>query len=164
MEPAQASPQTPGRQSSDFCWVGPCAPFLANRGVRSKSRTPESSGGVLDHLCAMPGWSCCARLKPLPTSSVSLRHSIQHFFHKSSGGIGTTWISRPCFAHILALPLMFPPDPYSLRRGDDGDLLPHDTLNLMERLTRAERESKGSEGTTLNTSPLPQDSDSADIP
>ncbi len=60
-----------------------------------KSRTPESSGGVLDHLCAMPWWSGCARLKPLPTSSVSQGHSIQHFFHESSGSIGTTGISRP---------------------------------------------------------------------
>ena len=46
----------------------------------------------------------------------------------------------------------------------DGDLSPHDTLNLVERLTRAEQESKGEDGTTLNSSPLPLDSDSADIP
>ena len=164
MEPAQASPQTPGRQSSDFCWVGQCAPFLANRGVRSKSRTPESSGGVLDHLCAMPGWSGSAQLKPLPTSSVSQGHSIQHFFHESSGSIGTTGISRPYVAHIHALTLMCPPDLSSLKWGDDGDLSPHDTLNLVERLTRAEQESKGADGTTLNSSPLPLDSDSADIP
>ena len=61
-------------------------------------------------------------------------------------------------------PLMCPPDLSSLKWGDDGDLSPHDTLNLVERLTRAEQESKGSDGTTLNSSPLPQDSDSADIP
>ena len=61
-------------------------------------------------------------------------------------------------------PLMCPPDLSSLKWGDDGDLSPHDTLNLVERLTRAEQESKGSDETTLNSSPLPQDSDSADIP
>ena len=73
-------------------------------------------------------------------------------------------------SHVLMLrkylpyPLMCPPDLSSLKWGDDGDLSPHDTLNLVERLTRAEQESKGSDGTTLNSSPLPQDSDSADIP
>ena len=164
MEPAQASPQTPGRQSSDFCWVGPCAPFLANRGVRSKSRTPESSGGVLDHLCAMPGWSDCAWLKPLPTSSVSHGYSIQNFFRESSGSIGTTGISASLICKKCTSDLMCPPDISSLKWGDDGDLSPHDTLNLVERLTRAEQESKGADGTTLNSSPLPLDSDSADIP
>lgn len=154
MEPAQASPQTPGRQSSDFCWVGPCAPFLANRGVRSKSRTPESSGGVLDHLCAMPGWSGCAQLKPLPTSSVSQGHSIQHFFHESSGSIGTTGISASLVCEEFTSDLMCPPDISSLKWGDDGDLSPNDTLNLVEKLTRAEQESKEAGGATLNSSSL----------
>ena len=54
---------------------------------------------------------------------------------------------------------MFPPDLSSLKWGDDGDLSPHDTLNLMERLTRAEQESKGSEVKILNSSPLPHYSD-----
>ena len=49
---------------------------------------------------------------------------------------------------------MCPPDLSSLKWGDDGDLSPHDTLNLVEKLTRAEQESKGSEGTTLNSSSL----------
>ena len=64
----------------------------------------------------------------------------------------------------MPYPLMCPPDLSSLKWGDDGDLSPHDTLNLVERLTRAEQESKGSDGTILNSSPLPQESDSADIP
>ena len=164
MEPAQASPQTPGRQSSDFCWVGQCAPFLANRGVRSKSRTPESSGGVLDHLCAMPGWSDCAWLKPLPTSSVSLGTQFSISFMNFGEHCHNSDLNVRRFRKSMHYPLMCPPDLSSLKWGDDGDLSPHDTLNLMDRLTRAEQQSNGSVGNTLNSSPLPLDSDSADIP
>ena len=64
----------------------------------------------------------------------------------------------------MPYPLMRPPDLSTLKWGDDGDLSPHDTLNLVERLTRAEQESKGSDGTTLTSSLLSQESDSADIP
>ena len=64
----------------------------------------------------------------------------------------------------MPYPLMCPPDLSSLKWGDDGNLSPHDTLNLVGRLTRAEQESKGPDGTTLITSHLPQDSDSGDIP
>ena len=59
---------------------------------------------------------------------------------------------------------MCPIDLSSFKWGDDGELSPNDTLNLVERLTRAEQESKGAGGTTLNSSPLPHESDSADMP
>ncbi len=58
---------------------------------------------------------------------------------------------------------MCPPDLSSLKWGDDGDLSPNDTLNLVEKLTRAEQESKKAGGATLNSSALFQDSDSSDI-
>jgi hypothetical protein len=49
---------------------------------------------------------------------------------------------------------MIPPDLSSLKWGDDGDLSPNDTLNLVERLTRAEQESKRPDGTQLNASSI----------
>ena len=52
---------------------------------------------------------------------------------------------------------MCPPDLSSLKWGDDGDLSPNDTLNLVEKLTREEQESKESGGATLNSSSLPQE-------
>ena len=49
---------------------------------------------------------------------------------------------------------MFPPDVFSLKWGDDGDLSTNDTLNLVEKLTRAEQETKEADGVTLNSSSL----------
>ena len=49
---------------------------------------------------------------------------------------------------------MCPPDLSSLKWGDDGDLSPNDTLTLVEKLTRAENESKRSIGTQLNSSSI----------
>ena len=49
---------------------------------------------------------------------------------------------------------MIPPDLSSLKWGDDGELSPNDTLNLVERLTRAEQESKHPDGTQLNASSI----------
>ena len=53
------------------------------------------------------------------------------------------------------------PNLSSLKWGDEGELSPNDTLTLVERLTRAEQESNGSDKTTLNASSLAQDSDAA---
>ena len=58
---------------------------------------------------------------------------------------------------------MCPPDLSSLKWGDDGELSPNDTLNLVEKLTRAEQESRQGGGASLNASALSQDSDSTDI-
>ena len=102
----------------------------------------------------MPRWSDFAWLKPLPTSSVSQGYSIQNFFRESSGSIGTTEISASLVCEKCASDLMCPPDISSLKWGDDGDLSPNDTLNLMEKLTRAEQESKEAGGATLNSSSL----------
>ena len=49
---------------------------------------------------------------------------------------------------------MCPIDISSLKWGDDGDLSPNDTLNLVEKLTIAEQESKEAGGATLNSSSL----------
>ena len=49
---------------------------------------------------------------------------------------------------------MCPPDLSSLKWSDDGDLSPNDTLTLVEKLTRAENESKRSTGTQLNSSSI----------
>ena len=51
---------------------------------------------------------------------------------------------------------MCPPDLSSLKWGDDGDLSPNDTLNLVERLVRAEQEAKRSDGSQLNASSISQ--------
>ena len=58
---------------------------------------------------------------------------------------------------------MCPPDLSSLKWGDDGELSPNDTLNLVEKLTRAEQKSRQGGGASLNASALSQDSDSTDI-
>ena len=58
---------------------------------------------------------------------------------------------------------MCPPDLSSLKWGDDGELSPNDTLNLVEKLTRAEQESRQGGEAYLNASALSQDSDSTDI-
>ena len=65
---------------------------------------------------------------------------------------------------IFTSVLMCPPDLSSLKWGDDGDLSPNDTLNLVEKLTRAEQEYKAIGGATLNSSALPEYSDSSDVP
>ena len=49
---------------------------------------------------------------------------------------------------------MCPPDLSSLKRGDDGELSPNDTLSLVEKLAKAEKETKKSGGTTLNLSSI----------
>ena len=49
---------------------------------------------------------------------------------------------------------MCPPDISSLKWGDDGDLSPNDTLKLVEKLTKAEQESKEVGGATLNSSSI----------
>ena len=102
----------------------------------------------------MSGRSDHAWLKPLPTHSVSTTHSIQNFFCESSGSIGTTEISVSLVCEKCTSNLMCPPDISSLKWGDDGDLSPNDTLNLVEKLTRAEQEFKEAGGATLNSSSL----------
>ena len=52
---------------------------------------------------------------------------------------------------------MCPLDLASLKWGDDGELSPNDTLNLVERLARAEEMSRGADQSSLNSSPLPQE-------
>ena len=49
---------------------------------------------------------------------------------------------------------MCPPDLSSLKWGDDGELSPNDTLSLVEKLAKAEKEAKKSGGTTLNLSSI----------
>ena len=49
---------------------------------------------------------------------------------------------------------MCPPDVSSLKWGDDGELSPNDTLSLVEKLAKAEKETKKSGGTTLNLSSI----------
>ena len=85
---------------------------------------------------------------------VSRWHSIQNFFRESSGSIGTTGISASLVCKKFTSDVMCPPDISSLKWGDDGDLSPNDTLNLVEKLTRAEQESKEAGGATLNSSSL----------
>ena len=52
---------------------------------------------------------------------------------------------------------MCPLDLSSLKWGDDGDLSPNDTLNLVERLARADEMSKESDQSSLNSSSIPQE-------
>ena len=52
---------------------------------------------------------------------------------------------------------MCPLDLSSLKWGDDGDLSPNDTLNLVERLARADEMSKKSDQSSLNSSSIPQE-------
>ena len=52
---------------------------------------------------------------------------------------------------------MCPLDLSSLKWGDDGELSPNDTLNLVERLARAEEMSQGADQSSLNSSSLPQE-------
>ena len=46
------------------------------------------------------------------------------------------------------------PDISSLKWSDDGELSANDILSLVEKLTRAEQESKGAGGPTLNSSSI----------
>ena len=46
------------------------------------------------------------------------------------------------------------PDLSSLKWGDDGELSTNDALSLVDKLTRAEQESKGAVGATLNSSAI----------
>ena len=52
---------------------------------------------------------------------------------------------------------MCPLDLASLKWGDDGELSPNDTLNLVERLAKAEEMSQGSDPSSLNSSSIPQE-------
>ena len=53
---------------------------------------------------------------------------------------------------------MCPADISSLKWSDDGELSPNDTLNLMEKLARAEQDSKEPGRVTLNSSSIsPED-------
>ena len=52
---------------------------------------------------------------------------------------------------------MRPLDLSSLKWGDDGELSPNDTLNLVERLARAEEMSRGADQSSLNSSSIPQE-------
>ena len=52
---------------------------------------------------------------------------------------------------------MCPLDLSSLKWGDDGELSPNDTLNLVERLARAEEMSRGTDQSSLNSSSIPQE-------
>ena len=52
---------------------------------------------------------------------------------------------------------MCPLDLSSLKWGDDGELSPNDTLNLVERLARADEMSKESDQSSLNSSSIPQE-------
>ena len=52
---------------------------------------------------------------------------------------------------------MCPLDLASLKWGDDGELSPNDTLNLVERLARADEMSKESDQSSLNSSSIPQE-------
>ena len=54
-------------------------------------------------------------------------------------------------------PLMCPPDLSSLKWGDDGELSPNDTLNLVERLANAEEMSRGTDQSSLNSSSIYQE-------
>jgi hypothetical protein len=54
---------------------------------------------------------------------------------------------------------MSPTELSSLKWGEDGELSPNDTLNLVERLMRVEEESKRSD---LNSSPIPHQETSQD--
>ena len=49
---------------------------------------------------------------------------------------------------------MCPPDLSSLKWSDDGELSPNDTLSLVEKLTRAEHETKEAGGVILNSSSI----------
>ena len=55
---------------------------------------------------------------------------------------------------------MYPLDLSSLKWGDDGELSPNDTLNLVERLARAEEMSRGTDQSSLNSSSIPQEAPS----
>jgi len=52
---------------------------------------------------------------------------------------------------------MCPLDLSSLKWGDDGQLSPNDTLNLVERLARAEEMNRGTDQSSLNSSLIPQE-------
>ena len=49
---------------------------------------------------------------------------------------------------------MCPPDLSSLKWGEDGELSPNDTLELVERLSRAEQGMNSPDKRNLNLSPL----------
>ena len=49
---------------------------------------------------------------------------------------------------------MCPPDLSSLKWGEDGELSPNDTLELVERLSRAEQTVNSPDKSNLNLSPL----------
>ena len=52
---------------------------------------------------------------------------------------------------------MCPLDLSSLKWGDDGELSPNDTLNLVERLARAEEMSRETDQSSLNSSSITQE-------
>ena len=54
---------------------------------------------------------------------------------------------------------MCPLDLSSLKWGDDGELSPNDTLNLVERLARAEEMSQGADQSSLSCSSIPRRND-----
>jgi len=57
---------------------------------------------------------------------------------------------------------MCPLDLSSLKWGDDGELSPHDTLSLVERLATAEQVTQGADKSTLNSSSIPHGEPSQD--
>ena len=54
---------------------------------------------------------------------------------------------------------MCPPDLSSLKWGEDGELSPNDTLELVERLSRAEQTVNSPDKSNLNLSPLDKSSE-----
>lgn len=70
---------------------------------------------------------------------------LQNFFHESSGSSGTQVVSASVVSDQIRSSLRMP-DLSCLKWGDDGELSPNDTLNLVEKLTKAQQESKEAGG------------------
>ena len=57
---------------------------------------------------------------------------------------------------------MCPLDLSSLKWGDDGELSPNDTLNMVERLATSEEMNLGADQSSLNSSSIPQEEPTQD--
>lgn len=78
---------------------------------------------------------------------------LQNFFRESMGSPGTEAVSVSVVSDQIRSSL-FMPDLSCLKWGDDGELSPNDTLNLLEKLTKAQQESKEAGGAILNSSAI----------
>ena len=85
---------------------------------------------------------------------VSQVYIVYNFFHITSKRTSATMAWNTLVSFNWYVRFMCPPDLSSLKWGDDGELSPNDTLNLVERLSKAEEGLRPQGESTLNSSSI----------